>query len=66
MKVRRNFILMKQYGGSTNIVVFPSSAGVQFDNDLKFNSDASVETVVRVGMEIGKVGSVASNGSVKA
>ncbi|KAI9635579.1 phosphatidylserine decarboxylase-domain-containing protein [Dioszegia hungarica] len=44
-----------QYGGSTNIVVFPSSAGIQFDQDLCANSEASVETVVRVGMEIGAI-----------
>lgn len=45
-----------QYGGSTCILVIPSAAGVQFDKDLLATSQKQMETVVRVGMEIGKVG----------
>ncbi|EIW68665.1 hypothetical protein TREMEDRAFT_69127 [Tremella mesenterica DSM 1558] len=44
-----------QYGGSTCIVVFPSSAGLEFDADLRDNSERETETLVRVGMEIAKV-----------
>ncbi|KAE8540401.1 phosphatidylserine decarboxylase [Cryptococcus gattii VGV] len=43
-----------QYGGSTTITVFPKSAGVEFDSDLVENSKKKMETLVRVGMEIGK------------
>ncbi|WVQ91772.1 phosphatidylserine decarboxylase [Cryptococcus gattii] len=43
-----------QYGGSTTITVFPKSAGVEFDSDLVENSKKQMETLVRVGMEIGK------------
>ncbi|WVQ83822.1 phosphatidylserine decarboxylase [Cryptococcus sp. DSM 104549] len=45
-----------QYGGSTTICVFPSAAGVQFDEDLRVNSEHQIETLVKVGMEIGKAG----------
>ena len=52
----RNFhVADLQYGGSTTIVVFPSAAGVEFDEDMRTNSDKSTETLVRVGMEIAKV-----------
>ncbi|KAK4685590.1 phosphatidylserine decarboxylase, partial [Tremellales sp. Uapishka_1] len=44
-----------QYGGSTTICVFPSKANVQFDGDILDNSAKSIETLVRVGMEIAKV-----------
>ncbi|WWC87282.1 phosphatidylserine decarboxylase [Kwoniella dendrophila CBS 6074] len=44
-----------QYGGSTTITVFPSASGVKFDEDLVKNSEHQLETLVRVGMEIGKV-----------
>ncbi|WWC59068.1 phosphatidylserine decarboxylase [Kwoniella dejecticola CBS 10117] len=44
-----------QYGGSTTITVFPSKSGVVFDDDLIDNSEHGLETLVRVGMEIGKV-----------
>ncbi|KIR60414.1 phosphatidylserine decarboxylase [Cryptococcus bacillisporus CA1280] len=43
-----------QYGGSTSITVFPKSAGIEFDSDLVENSKKQMETLVRVGMEIGK------------
>lgn len=43
-----------QYGGSTTITVFPKSGGVEFDSDLVENSKKQMETLVRVGMEIGK------------
>lgn len=45
-----------QYGGSTTIAVFPRSAGLQFDSDLLATSEKQMETLVRVGMEIGRVG----------
>ncbi|KAL7423353.1 hypothetical protein Q5752_002656 [Cryptotrichosporon argae] len=45
-----------QYGGSTTIVVFPAAASVRFDADLVATSEKSMETLVRVGMEIGTVG----------
>ncbi|WRT65146.1 phosphatidylserine decarboxylase [Kwoniella shivajii] len=48
-----------QYGGSTTITVFPSKSGVSFDHDLIKNSDNQMETLVRVGMEIGKAESQA-------
>ncbi|KAK1926630.1 phosphatidylserine decarboxylase-domain-containing protein [Papiliotrema laurentii] len=44
-----------QYGGSTCITVFPSAAGVKFDADIKSTSEKRMETLVDVGMEIGKV-----------
>ncbi|WWD00210.1 phosphatidylserine decarboxylase [Kwoniella sp. B9012] len=44
-----------QYGGSTTITVFPSKSGVAFDDDVVRNSENGMETLVRVGMEIGKV-----------
>jgi phosphatidylserine decarboxylase len=44
-----------QYGGSTVIVVFPASAGVAFDADLLATSQTQMETLVSVGMEMGKV-----------
>ncbi|ORX36174.1 phosphatidylserine decarboxylase-domain-containing protein [Kockovaella imperatae] len=44
-----------QYGGSTVICVFPSATGITFDEDLVTHSKASMETLVRVGMEMGKV-----------
>lgn len=44
-----------QYGGSTTIVVLPSAAGIEFDEDMRTNSEKSTETLVRVGMEIAKV-----------
>ncbi|KAL1408510.1 hypothetical protein Q8F55_005322 [Vanrija albida] len=43
-----------QYGGSTTIVVLPEGV-VQFDDDLVQTSKNRMETLVRVGMEIGKV-----------
>ncbi|ORY25366.1 phosphatidylserine decarboxylase-domain-containing protein [Naematelia encephala] len=46
-----------QYGGSTTICVFPSAAGLQFDEDIRSNSEQSMETLVKVGMEIAKVAS---------
>ena len=56
---------MLQYGGSTNIAVFPSDAGVQFDADLVATSEKGMETLVRVGMEMGK-SSAASASSTSA
>ncbi|WWD08045.1 phosphatidylserine decarboxylase [Kwoniella europaea PYCC6329] len=44
-----------QYGGSTTITIFPSKSGVAFDADVVSNSENGMETLVRVGMEIGKV-----------
>jgi phosphatidylserine decarboxylase len=41
-----------QYGGSTVIAVFPKDA-VTWDEDLKTNSEKSVETVVLMGERIG-------------
>jgi hypothetical protein len=35
--------------------VFPSAAGVKFDADIKSTSEKRMETLVDVGMEIGKV-----------
>ncbi len=44
-----------QYGGSTTICVFPSAAGVAFDQDMATSSEHSMETLVKVGMEIARV-----------
>ncbi|KAK8846641.1 phosphatidylserine decarboxylase [Kwoniella newhampshirensis] len=44
-----------QYGGSTTICVYPSTTGVKFDDDLVANSEEKMETLVKVGMEVGKV-----------
>ncbi|CAO3646549.1 unnamed protein product [Mucor hiemalis] len=41
-----------QYGGSTVIAVFPKDT-VQWDDDLKANSEKSVETLVKMGERIG-------------
>lgn len=41
------------FGGSTNVCVFEKGI-VQFDEDLLANSRAATETLVRVGMRIGK------------
>lgn len=43
------------YGGSTCIVVLPGKAtsGISFDDDMRKNSEGSMETVVRVGMRVG-------------
>jgi phosphatidylserine decarboxylase len=41
-----------QYGGSTVIAVFPKDA-VQWDHDLKTNSEKSLETLVQMGERIG-------------
>lgn len=41
-----------QYGGSTVIAVFPKDT-VQWDEDLKTNSEKSVETLVQMGERIG-------------
>lgn len=41
------------FGGSTNILLFPPNT-VKFDQDILDNSNACVETLVRVGMRIGK------------
>ena len=43
-----------QYGGSTCIVVFPKNA-FQLDSDIVGNSEKTMETLVKVGMEVGKV-----------
>ncbi|WVN88892.1 phosphatidylserine decarboxylase [Cryptococcus depauperatus CBS 7841] len=44
-----------QYGGSTIITLFPSKAGLRFDPDLVETSRRKMETLVKVGMEIGCV-----------
>ncbi|KAI8082419.1 phosphatidylserine decarboxylase-domain-containing protein [Thamnidium elegans] len=41
-----------QYGGSTVIVVFPKDT-VEWDQDLKLNSEKSLETLVEMGERIG-------------
>lgn len=41
-----------QYGGSTCIVIFPTTFPVRFDQDLILHSQQSVETLVRVGSRI--------------
>lgn len=45
-----------QYGGSTCILIIPEIAGVNFDADLLATSQKQMETLVRVGMEIARVG----------
>lgn len=40
-------------GGSTIVILFEKGT-VQWDEDLLINSRASLETLVRVGMHIGK------------
>lgn len=41
------------FGGSTIVCLFEPNT-VQFDNDILQNSAACIETLVRVGMRIGK------------
>ncbi|CAN6634700.1 phosphatidylserine decarboxylase proenzyme 2 [Trichomonascus vanleenenianus] len=41
-----------QFGGSTLVILFEPGR-IKFDEDLTENSDAAVETLVRVGMSIG-------------
>ncbi|KAF9803979.1 hypothetical protein IEO21_09495 [Rhodonia placenta] len=41
------------YGGSTVVVLFPPGL-VAFDDDLRKNSEVPVETLVKVGMSIGR------------
>lgn len=45
-----------QYGGSTCIVVVPNSSGLKFDDDLINVSKQQMETLVAVGMPLGRVG----------
>ena len=45
-----------QYGGSTVIVLYPSSASIIWDADLITASENALETVVEVGERIGHVG----------
>lgn len=42
-----------KFGGST-IVLLIDSARVRLDNDLVSNSDSCIETLVEVGMHIGR------------
>lgn len=44
-----------QYGGSTTILVMPSTAGIKFDADLVKNSESTMETIVKVGNRIASV-----------
>ncbi|TIC11746.1 hypothetical protein E3Q14_02147 [Wallemia mellicola] len=44
------------FGGSTIVCLFPPNT-VSWDNDIKENSRAALETLVRVGMGIGKLSS---------
>jgi phosphatidylserine decarboxylase len=44
-----------QYGGSTIILVMPGDLGIRFDPDLVKNSEATMETVVRVGNRMAEV-----------
>ena len=44
-----------QYGGSTIILVMPGDVGINFDQDLVKNSEATVETVVKVGNRIAEL-----------
>jgi phosphatidylserine decarboxylase len=44
-----------QYGGSTTILVMPSTAGIKFDADLVKNSESTIETIVKVGNRIASV-----------
>jgi len=48
-----------QYGGSTCICIFPEEARVQWDPDLVAASEKQLETVVKVGEHIGKIGPAA-------
>lgn len=48
------------FGGSTIVTVFEKDVGVQWDEDLLINGKASLETLVRVGMGIGRAGRSAS------
>ena len=41
-----------KFGGST-LVLLVDAARVQWDDDLLVNSDACIETLVRVGMRMG-------------
>ena len=41
-------------GGSTIVVLFEKSAAVEWDEDLLINSKACLETLVRVGMGLGR------------
>lgn len=42
------------FGGSTIVCLFPPGV-VSWDNDVKENSSAALETLVKVGMGIGKL-----------
>jgi phosphatidylserine decarboxylase len=44
-----------QYGGSTVILLFPEEARVTWDSDLLAASEKTLETVVKVGEQIGLV-----------
>ncbi|BFZ58726.1 hypothetical protein PYCC9005_005791 [Savitreella phatthalungensis] len=44
-----------QYGGSTVIVLFPSSMDIKFDQDLLENSESKIETIVKVGESLGRL-----------
>lgn len=41
-------------GGSTIVVLFEKAAGIEWDEDLLINSRACLETLVRVGMGLGR------------
>ncbi|KAH7099998.1 phosphatidylserine decarboxylase-domain-containing protein [Auriculariales sp. MPI-PUGE-AT-0066] len=43
------------FGGSTCVMVVPKGAPVQWDEDLRANSKQPLETLVRVGMRLGKL-----------
>ncbi|EIW57117.1 uncharacterized protein TRAVEDRAFT_168718 [Trametes versicolor FP-101664 SS1] len=42
------------FGGSTIVVLFEKAAGIAWDEDLLINSRACLETLVRVGMGLGR------------
>jgi phosphatidylserine decarboxylase len=49
-----------KYGGSTVIAIFPEEANILWDSDLVASSEKKLETVVKVGEHIGKVGAASS------
>lgn len=55
-----------KYGGSTVILIFPEEANVKFDEDLVRSSEGKLETVVRVGEHIGRVGGAGYGGGAQA
>lgn len=53
VRLHRLLIFMNSAGGSTIVLLFEKGV-VQWDEDLVLNGQACLETLVRVGMKVGK------------